>query len=239
MIWLACIFILLAGAAIGACSIGGVLIVPALSRLAGVPLPEAVAASSLAFAFTGLIGWRSGTEAGLSWRTLWPLYGAALLAALGGATMVHVVDPSLLRAWVALLTIASGVYALASRPHGVDQSIPGALMQGAVGIFVGFGSSFSGTGGPVLLLPILLFFRVPTMVAIAISQSIQLPIAIAASTGHALRSDLPFKLGIAIGVALLIGAWFGRRAACRMSPAVLRAGTSIGLIVVGIWYAIP
>lgn len=158
MIWLACIFVLLAGAAIGACSIGGVLIVPALSRLADVPLPEAVAASSLAFAFPGLIGWRSGVDAGLSWRTIWPLYGAALLAALGGATMVHAVNPSLLRVWVALLTIVSGVYALVSRPQAANQNMPGTLMQGALGIFVGFGSSFSGTGGPVLLLPLLLFF---------------------------------------------------------------------------------
>lgn len=54
-----------------------------------------------------------------------------------------------------------------------------------------------------------------------------------------MRSVLPLTQGIAIGVVLLISAWFGRRAARRMSPTVLRTGTAIGLIVVGIWYAIP
>ena len=57
--------IALAGAAIGATSIGGVLVVPALSSLLGVPLPEAIAASSLAFLVTGayaLTGKASGSK---------------------------------------------------------------------------------------------------------------------------------------------------------------------------------
>ena len=49
--------VLVAGLAIGATSIGGVLVVPALGTLAQVEPGRAVAAASLGFAFTGAAAW--------------------------------------------------------------------------------------------------------------------------------------------------------------------------------------
>ena len=53
MLLLAAVGVLLAGLAIGATSIGGVLVVPLLGALAHVEPGRAVAAASLGFAFTG------------------------------------------------------------------------------------------------------------------------------------------------------------------------------------------
>ncbi|KJK08441.1 hypothetical protein UB46_42425 [Burkholderiaceae bacterium 16] len=236
MLWLAGALIVLAGAAIGACSIGGVLVVPALSRFAGLPLPEAVAVSSLAFAVTGLAGRRSVRDAGIDGRTLWPLYCAALLAALAGAALVHVFDPAVTRYWVALLAVASGVYGLIPRSPGAGRPMPATPTLCVIGLAVGFGSALSGTGGPVLLLPLLMLLRVPVTRAVAVSQSVQLPIALAASTGHALNAHLPWALGLAIGVVMLGSATAGRRLASYCSPAMLRLGISLGLVALGFWY---
>ena len=53
--WVLLPAVLLAGALIGASGIGGVLLVPLLTRLGAVPLPQAIAASSLAFALPALV----------------------------------------------------------------------------------------------------------------------------------------------------------------------------------------
>jgi hypothetical protein len=39
----------------------------------------------------------------------------------------------------------------------------------AVGAFVGFGSALTGTGGPILLIPILLLMRTPVRMAVALA----------------------------------------------------------------------
>ena len=57
MLMLAALGVLLAGLAIGATSIGGVLVVPVLGTLAQVDPGRAVAAASLGFAFTGAAAW--------------------------------------------------------------------------------------------------------------------------------------------------------------------------------------
>ena len=56
--WLVWPAVLLAGALIGASGIGGVLLVPVLTRLGDVPLAQAIAAASLGFALPALVALR-------------------------------------------------------------------------------------------------------------------------------------------------------------------------------------
>ena len=53
--WIVLPAVLLAGGLIGASGIGGVLLVPVLTKLGGVPLPQAIAAASLGFALPALV----------------------------------------------------------------------------------------------------------------------------------------------------------------------------------------
>lgn len=85
--------VLLAGGLIGATGIGGVLLVPALTQLEGVPLTQAVAASSLAFAFPALAAlWWLRRAPTVGARKLWFLIAGATPGALLGGMLVHSVD---------------------------------------------------------------------------------------------------------------------------------------------------
>lgn len=238
-LWLACATLILAGTAIGATSIGGVLVVPALTGLAGIPVEKAVAASSLAFMLTGMIGWRGSRHEEASPRILVTLHAAALAGALAGAALVHAVSPDAVHTWIALLTAFSGAWGLTPlrSEHGERQTPPSSAFA-VLGLAVGFGSALSGTGGPVLLLPLLMLMRTPVAVSVALSQSIQLPIALAASGVHAMAGALPVALGVGTGIVLVAGACLGRVLARHAPPSTLRVGTSLGLIAVGAWYAL-
>lgn len=238
---LAGLLVLVAGAAIGATAIGGVLVVPALAGVAGVPVGSAIAAASAGFLLTGLFGWRAQRAAGLgdAARRWWPLHAAALCGAAAGALAVHAVSPGAVRLWVAALAAGSGLYTLATLRRlaaaGRDGLPPPALAL--VGALVGAGSALSGTGGPVLLLPVLLLLGLPTVASVAAAQVVQLPIALAATATHAAAGRLDLRLGLVVGLALLAGAWAGQRLARRADPLRLRAATALALVATGLVYA--
>ena len=238
---LAGLLVLLAGAAIGATAIGGVLVVPALTGVAGLPVGAAIAASSFGFLLTGLLGWRRtpGVQQAGDRMNWWPLHGAALAGAAGGALLVHHVPPGAVRLWVAALAAGSGLHTLwlLRRPPAAARPPLGPLALVLVGAAVGCGSALSGTGGPVLLLPVLMLLGLPTLPSVAAAQAVQLPIALAASSAHALAGRLDWTLGLAVGAALLAGAWAGRHAARRLDARRLRLATALALIATGVVYA--
>ena len=113
MLMLAALGVLLAGLAIGATSIGGVLVVPVLGTLAQVDPGRAVAAASLGFAFTGAAAW---------WMTprhtaggSWVLGGSALVGAALGAFTLAWLPAGGVRLAVGLIALGSGLYALFGR----------------------------------------------------------------------------------------------------------------------------
>lgn len=236
---LAALLVLVAGAAIGATSIGGVLAVPALSGVAGVPVGAAIAASSFGFLLTGLMGWRARAPERAD-GGLWPLHAAALAGAAAGAVLVHHVPAGWVRGWVALLTLGSGLHALATarKAQAATRRWPAAPWLAAVGAAVGCGSALSGTGGPVLLLPVLLLLGLPTAASVAAAQAIQVPIALAASAAHLAAGRLDLRLAVAVGVLLLAGAWCGRRLARLAEPQALRRWTALALVATGLWYGL-
>ncbi len=239
MTWIADALIVVAGVAIGATSIGGVLVVPVLSGVAGVPLPEALAASSLAFLPAGLLGWRASHGQARGDEPPWVLHAAALSGALCGALLVDAVPAAGAHLWLAALAAVSGLYGLASlmATQG-ERPMPGAAMLAVLGFAVGLGSALSGTGGPVLLLPLLLLGRTATAPSLAAALAVQLPIAIAASAAHWLGGHLPLALALRTGAMLTAGVVAGRFLARKMPAHVLRASASLCLLAVAGWYAI-
>ncbi|WP_011300660.1 sulfite exporter TauE/SafE family protein [Cupriavidus necator] len=239
MTWLADGLIVLAGAAIGATSIGGVLVVPVLTGIAGLPLAEAVAASSLAFVPAGLLGWRAArVQAGLH-ATPWALHATALSGAVCGALLVHVVPTNGADLWLAALAAVSGLYGLASLMAAQgERPMPATAMLAVVGFAVGLGSALSGTGGPVLLLPLLLLRRTATAPALAAALAIQLPIALAASAAHWFGGHLPLAVGLKTGALVTAGALAGRFLARKMPARALRGSASLCLLAVAAWYAV-
>lgn len=243
------LLIVVAGAAIGATSIGGVLVVPALTSIADIAMPRAVAASSFGFLLTGLWAWRNAlwgpggahdrNAAGSAARRQWVLNSAAFAGAIVGVVLLQFFPASWARLWIATLALASGVYAFvtAGRVSKAAHALPNLPALTALGVFVGIGSALSGTGGPVMLLPILLLIGVPVAPAIATALAVQLPIAVAASATHLYAGTLDLPLGAMVGLALIGGAWLGHRVAARADPITLRRAVAIVLIMTGVWFA--
>merc|ERR1711879_171042 len=69
--------------------------------------------------------------------------------------------------------------------HSALLRTPGRIaISCTTGMAVGFGSSITGTSGPVLLLPVLMLVRWPILPALGHAQAIQVPIATLATLGH-------------------------------------------------------
>lgn len=223
---------LLTGTLIGAVGIGGVLLAPLLVLVTELELHEAIAVASASFFFTGLVGTVSYARHG---TIAWPLARSLALGALPAALLGAFVSTQLSSTWVgvplALLTLGAGLNTL-RQPVATECTLSPrhALCLGAG---VGFGSALTGTGGPVLLLPLLTLMRVAPRGAVGASQVIQLPLALLAGLGFWLFGTL--NLGTALGLGALqgIGAAFGASLAHRLPVRTLQRGLAVTLLGTG------
>ena len=235
----------LAGWLIGATGIGGVLVVPMLIGLEGVELSQAIAASSLAFALPGAAAlWRlrrSGKAKERSAENHFSVIAVvlgALPGALLGAWLVHQVDVSMLLAGLAVLALFSGVRGLLSKPALLAMSLPIPVpLALALGALVGLGSGLTGTGGPVLLVPLLMALRQPLLGVVVAAQAIQLPVALSASLAHASSGTLDWSLALSLGLLLLLGSLLGQWSTSRIQTHHLQKLVSVLLIACGLWFA--
>ncbi|MEN9631446.1 MAG: hypothetical protein RJA10_4674, partial [Pseudomonadota bacterium] len=241
MTLLAALLVLLGGVAMGATSIGGVVVVPALSGLGGVATERAVAAASFGFGFAGVAAYLTRRAAPASAAAALPgamapaaaasfgwaaALGAGVGAGLGAATLAwlpaHVVALG-----VALIAIGSGLHALAGAGGASVMRRPGPTGLALLGLGVGALSAWSGTGGPVVLLPLLALLGWPTQQAVEAAQRVQLPVAVAATVVNLAAGRLDAWLGAAIGALVLAGWACGRQLARRMSVLRLRRAVAL------------
>jgi uncharacterized membrane protein YfcA len=94
-------------------------------------------------------------------------------------------------------------------------------------------SALTGTGGPVVLVPILISLDVPVLASIGLAQAIQLPIAAAATLGNWLSGVLDLKLALLLAAGIAIGTWLGAEAAHALPTGVLRKAVAVLLVLVG------
>lgn len=234
MLILAALGVLLAGLAIGATSIGGVLVVPVLGTLAQVDPGRAVAAASLGFAFTGAAAWWLGPR-DASGSSRLALDGCALAGAALGALTLAWLPAGGVRLTVGLIALGSGLYALFGRARHRDTPLP-AVALALLGLVVGCLSAWSGTGGPVVLLPLLALLGVPAAMGVDAAQRVQLPVALAATAVNFAAGRLDIVLGLGIGVLVLAGWAGGRWLARRLPVPKLRQAVALALIATGLAY---
>ena len=229
---LATALILLCGVAIGATSIGGVLVVPVLTAFAEVPVRQAVAAASFGFAFTGAAAFVHRPREP---RGSLVLDGSALAGAALGAVTLAWIPADGVRWTVGLLAVASGAWTLLGRARDVP-SMLGTVVSAGLGLAVGCLSAWSGTGGPVVLLPLAALLGWHGLGAVQAAQRIQLPVALAASTVNFAAGRLDIALGCAIGVVVLIGWAAGRWIARSMPVRRLQQAVAVALVAAGLSY---
>jgi uncharacterized membrane protein YfcA len=228
------LLVLVAGWLGGACGIGGVLMVPALAAFEGVDPHKAIAATSVAFATMGALAYLRFRHEGR------PMVGGVTLmaatapgAALGGL-LVHAIPAGHLMTALALLLIGSGLHGLRRAARGEGAELARVPMA-CIGFVVGLGSALTGTGGAVLLMPILLTLRQPLQATIASSIVVQLPIGSFGVIGHLAARAVEFSLAAQLSVLLIAGAAAGRWCADRVSVGLLRHVVTFMLVGVGAW----
>ena len=228
------------GLLIGMVGIGGILLAPMLVYIAGIDLHLAMATSSLSFLFTGIAGTiayaRKGT---ISWKMVGWLCVGVIPATILGARVNVSLETDILTIILAALIVLSGLNALFMKPTTKqDKFRVNRFRLVLIGFATGFGSALTGTGGPVLLLPIFILLSIPALVAIGVSQAIQLPIAVFSSVGFYLYGEIDFKLGVQLGIIQAIAVVVGAQIAHRVSAKRLRQFVAIALVAAGLFMTI-
>ncbi len=226
---------LIIGTLVGCVGIGGVLLPPTLTYVGGLDLHLAMATSMWGFLFTGVAGTATySRRRSVDWRIVSWLGAGIVPAAVLGALSNGALPASVLTILIAALIVAAGVNSL-TKPPSAERSTHsfGAPLLVMIGVIVGFGSALTGTGGPVLLVPILVFMRAPVLPAIGASQAIQIPVALFSTLGYILFGRVDFALGTALGIAMIIGVLIGTRFAHAVPAVVLRRITAVSLVCVG------
>lgn len=120
--------------------------------------------------------------------------------------------------------VLTGADALLRSPDGRTRRF-GTPTLLAVSAFVGFGSSLTGTGGAVLLVPLLLFLRTPVLASVGAAQVVLLPVVAFSTAGYV--------LGTAMGLVAVVGV-VGARIAHEARAATLRRMVATALLWVGL-----
>ena len=227
----------ISGTMIGAIGVGGILLTPILITFFDVDLHTATASSSWSFLFTGMAGIVAYTRRGIiQWRPVaWLTLGIIPATLLGAWTNARLPQEALSVVLASLIAF-SGINTLYKKNTTAFETGQLSHRQWImIGGLVGFGSSLTGTGGPVLLIPILIFYGMNTLIAVGISQAIQLPIAIFASIGFGLQGQIDFPLGTTLGVIQALSVILGAEIAHKLPAQMLQRIVAVALVMVGVF----
>lgn len=230
-------FAVVVGGLIGCIGIGGVLLVPTLIYLGGIDVRTAIAAAMFSYIVTGIIGAAIFARHGsIRWpMAIWLCVGA-MPAAFAGSWASNVVSATLLELVITALILMAGIRAWRPQAQGAaarQDFAPRWLV--ASGAVTGFASALSGTGGPLVLVPLLIWFELPILTAIGLSQAVQLPIAAMATAGNLIYGHLNLLIGVTLAAGLALGSLLGAHLAHKLPLDLLRWVIARMLIAVGLW----
>jgi uncharacterized membrane protein YfcA len=236
LVWIALLGTV-SGLMIGCIGIGGVILVPALVFVAGIGIHIAIPAAMFAYILSGIVATAVfARNKSIEWEMATWLCIGGTPAAFAGAWAVSIFDSRLLAGCLGLLTFLSGINSL--RPQKLAEpagpTIPRSVLL-VVGAVTGFLSSLTGTGGPLVLLPILISMRLAVLASVGLSQIFQLPVAIAATAGNLVYGKLDLALGTILAISLSGGSWYGAKLAHAVPRAMLRVIVSAALVLIGIF----
>ena len=114
---------------------------------------------------------------------------------------------------------------------GFDSPIP--LL--AIGLATGTGSALSGSGGPLILVPVLVWLNWPVLTAVGLGQLIQLPVSLLADVANVRAGTIDIPLGLCIAATVTAGVTIGARIAHRQPAALLRKVVIAALLFAASW----
>jgi uncharacterized membrane protein YfcA len=223
------------GFLIGLIGIGGVLLVPLLTIVGGCGQQAAITMSLASFIALGAASvFTRMREAGPPKRADWLLFIAMIPGAVAGALLLYHVPETLLALLIATAVAFSGGWALRgdARSTRPDTALgPGALL--AIGGITGGASALSGTGGPLVLMPLLLAAGMAVADAIGFARIAQFPIALSATLTRSAGTRLDVAAVAALSAVLLVGMLAGARMVNVVQSRVLLRSVGWALLITG------
>jgi uncharacterized protein len=218
--------------------VGGVLMVSFLALLGGLSIHQAAATSLFSFLFTGILGtWLYQRRGSIDWRITLPVCAAAAVFGFCGAAVAAIVDPRPLAIIIALIIVGAGAYVLfPAKPHPRSRDGRGRgekWLLASVGAAAGFGSGFSGAGGPLFSVPLMVILRYVPLTAVATSQVLQIVAATSGSIENLRQGFIDWNTAAIITLFELLGVVVGVRLAHIASALVLRRLAGALCVVTG------
>lgn len=223
------------GVLIGSVGIGGMFVVPSITYLGGMDIHVAIATAMAAYIGSGGAGVIAFSRRGsVAWSQAGRICLGAVPGAFLGAISVQHFPGLFVELLIATLTLLSGVHALMAK---VREERPVSEIQSSVlftiGAVVGFGSAISGTGGPLILLPILMWLRVPILIALGAAHTAQVTIAMCATVGNAFFGDIHLLGAVCMALLMAAGVGVGVMIAHRIPTQRLRQLVAWALVLTG------
>jgi hypothetical protein len=228
------------GALIGAVGIGGVLLIPALTAFAGLPIHTAMATALFTFAFTGVTGTVMFQRRGsIDWAVTRPVLIGAIFFAFVGAWVNSLTGPGALALILAAIIIFAGIYTLATWQGMPEPAFHGRrhaqnVLLLALGAIAGFGSGLTGVGGPALSVPLMVLFGFPALTSIGTSQVIQIVAAVSGTLGNLRYGTIDFGIAASVTLLEIAGVLLGARIVHALSANLLRKFVAVLCVVVGL-----
>ncbi len=208
---------------------GGTVLVPLLVALNYTPV-QAVATSSLAIVITSLSGslqnWRMGY---LDLQRVILLGFPALITAQFGVYIANLIPDYILLTTFGILLIINVFLGnlrqrLAARKTStLTRKISPMIARLGTGGTAGFLAGLFGIGGGVIMVPLQMLLLEETIkVAIQTSLGVIVITAISATTGHALKGNVLFPVGLILGFGGLLGAQISTRFLPKLPDKVVR-----------------
>jgi hypothetical protein len=226
------------GLFIGTVGVGGVLMVSFLALFGGLSIHQAAATSLFTFLFTGILGtWLYQQRGSIAWRVAAPVCAGALVFGYAGAAAAASLDARPLAVIIALVIVGAGVYIFvpqrAAPRYRDGRGWREQLLLAAVGATSGFGSGFSGAGGPLFSVPFMVILRYIPLTAVATSQVLQIVAATSGSIGNLRYEFIDFRIAALVTVFELAGLMVGVRLAHAASALVLRRLAGVLCVATG------
>lgn len=192
------------------------------------------------FLFTGLVATLMFSKGrSIQYRDLFFLALGAGPTALIGSFVLPFIPSIGVILMLATLCILSGCHTLFNRSAvGVKSRslLPKHLV--AIGLLTGFGSAITGTGGPLILLPILMLLQTDLRQAVGLAQGVQIPIGILATSGNLYLGKVNFDIAIPLTIVLILGVIIGVKISYRLPSKIMRNGMAIVMVCIGFSYLI-
>lgn len=227
------------GTLIGAVGIGGILLIPALTAFAGLPIHTAMATALFTFAFTGVAGTVMFQRRGsIDWAVTRPVLIGAIFFAFVGAWVNSLTGPGALAIILAAIIIFAGVYTLATW-HGMPEPAfhgrrhAQQMLLLALGAIAGFGSGLTGVGGPALSVPLMVLFGFSALTSIGTSQVIQIVAAVSGTLGNLKYGTVDFGIAATVTLIEIAGVLLGARIVHAVNANLLRIFVAVLCVVVG------